>query len=525
MTVGHGQKLEKLKAKLDYDNRYIDMAVQFVEYVKTSSGPDRTGRISKIYGGVWDRLAGCWSRDSPKAVIEISTHGEQLNYIESMAVVSVYSAGRGDGKSRTAAGRFVKKVLSEDITEILVLSEEFKTTKAIFKYIRQLLPADFILEYKWDKQDKYLIFMNGVKLTPISGVRESKARSESASIGHVDECQIVKKDRYEAFVGSIREGAYPSLSMTGTMSDRMDEVLTQLEDEKDLGVEIFYGDPRKNPWLSEQAHRLRCIGMSKRAYAIEIENNRKLIQSDKEDERPRLFPTMGKRHLVNLADVDWSDTTAKQSIKRFRKRAEHIVVYDPNRGDPNYSVVFKVFEDKYLIAIDMILALGHCGRLAKTLTERGYNPQNTIVLDDASAKSKKIYDKYSSTSPRELFKNAGYVIWNESRTMNPNRIDSVEHFNSLLDPISGLPRVRISIDLDTAEHTIIKDKVYPGLYQDMCSVKWADKHRDAFYKHGTRDDTHGADCFRLGAWYVFPPIEMKKHGMTVISPDGSRVQL
>lgn len=520
MGASFKEKLDKLTFKINrlLDNRYIDLGLQFVDYALSSEGiVHETGRTSAVYGGVWDLIGGRYYGES-ESPHRISTWGSQLDYAVSRELITAYQAGRGTGKSRATANRLICIGLERPGNESLIMSDDYDKCKAIFEYIKKIMPW-MMRKYLWQPQFKEMTLVTGNILIPVSGKTEGRARSKSANIGHVDEVQLCKSDRTDSFIASIREGQRPLVSLTGTMSKRMIEILDQLGLKKDSisdDILLYQDDPEKNPWLDKNVHRLRLAGMTSDAYRIEIKNDRELLEANLSDEHPRVLSCYGTDNLINLKTISWKDTTRQFTARKFKIPSDHICTYDPNRGYPNYAVIFKIFDNSILVAVDMILELGHCGQLALAIERRGYDPRKMVLIDDASATSQETYNKHSNLSPRKLMTDAGFRIYAESkRQVNPPRQDSAEHLHSLIAPAKGIAQFYVSTNLNSESYQVIKGKPYKGLHQDLQNYRWASSERDKFLKGCGTDVTHGPDCCRYAAWFCFPPLK-RSDGATVI---------
>lgn len=504
MSLGLLSEIRTLRHKVDTYHRYVDLAVRLVDYSRIDDQPVATGRVSHLIGGVWDRQLKRYTEDEPCNVVDLSVWGEQYAFALSDCPRSFLSAGRGSGKSFGSADKLTVVGISRPGVLALNLAPEYDTSLRVVEYLLETLPPRFFSYFNWNRDEKILIFANGFRLKPKSATQEKKARSESANVGMIEEIQSINPRSVTSFIPTIRRGKNPMVFGIGTLSENYDEVLTRVES-SGYAYEIFNMDPTQNPWLDKVAFDTQIALMAAEDYEIEIKNNRQVLQNRKSIDYPPVYPAISKTHLINLEHYTARDTTAAITMQRFGISKPYILTYDPNRRYPNHAVIFKIYEYKTIVAVDHILALGHCGHLAKTIVDRGYHPRDFIVIDDASSNDRETYNVYSSDTPRNLMKKAGFTIWGESiRSKNPSVADSVDHFNSLIDPVKQRPRFLVSHLLEGEKIHQLKGRKFDGLFNDLQNLKFKKSEHEGFHKTPSNDPSHSCDCCRLAAWYVFP---------------------
>ena len=211
---------------LDPASRYIDIAIQFVEVDRSGDGVSPTGRLSRVYGGRWDKhrigpdgTPGCFSGDAER-VHRVDCNPAQFGVLtDDETYHHLIIGSRRSSKTETLARWLLKQFVLWPKSVLSCLVQKHKKARKLAE--EKLIP---LLLHDWlgsgsleinrgNKIPGYtrgdevsLQLINRSRLDFLSGRVPDDARGDGVPAAAIDERQIIDPEAVGNLMLSVSEG-------------------------------------------------------------------------------------------------------------------------------------------------------------------------------------------------------------------------------------------------------------------------------------------------------------------------------
>ncbi|MEE9366907.1 MAG: terminase family protein [Dehalococcoidales bacterium] len=417
----------ELRALTDPKHRHTDLALRLVTYDHVGGKLIEVGR-SRVYGGVWDN----WSRSyaegaTPQSVIEVPVSKNQLELIECTANKRLIYAGRGGGKSHGGGVALLAMGLERPGGQAQIVAPTFAIGQILWDKLLDDLPTGRLLHPSLGVQvaKKRLVLRNGFTLRFGSADRPQSLRGGDADLVFVDERQDVPQRAVDIVMLQLRKKGGYTLVQIGTPDAGSDfhAEFERYSADPDCWVKHFtsFANPfipqgeasifasaqkTMDPKLYRQEVLAEWITLGDQVYPHFERTTHCRRYKDRVDVLLKqlastVLNTEERRRIGR-------DITSTVTRAKFGISASHFVGLDWGVS-PMCCNVWKVVDGGPGIAdvawaVDEIY-FGDAGdptRMALELKRRGYHPNSTIIVADAS-------DAQASSNIR-LMKKQGFKV-------------------------------------------------------------------------------------------------------------------
>jgi len=414
---------------LNETNRLVDIAVQFIEYIRTDTGEIiPSGRVSKIFGGKYDMYSSKYVAEADR-VEKFKVHKLQFEVLKDDNARIELNGGRGSAKSYCGCLWVIKKIAEQSGSRGQIASSTHKISQQNWHKLLCMIPNHWFCAGVDGvrKADQMFNFVNGSSLRFVSCADTRALRSWGGHYCFVDESQDVTDEAINVIWPSLRLSSTPQCLDAGTPKRGEYEQRHKLNLEMQNSGESFschrfesYG----NIFIPRAVFDLAKKTMSKEMYSREI-----LASWDNLDDGEPIVFRCFNRDIHGLETLKGlQDTTLSYTNKKCKMARQYIIGVDPNYDYPNYAVVYKIYNNKIWVAIDIVSSMGHCGNLGKELIDKGY--ASAVIITDASGR----YNKGLNSSDR-LLRAKGFFVTHPH--INPRQTESVDAVLLKMDPQEG----------------------------------------------------------------------------------------
>lgn len=450
MALGVLGEARRLRELLSRTNLCSDVAVCFVAVRRDELTGQlvRAGRQSRVYGGRWDPVEGCYvGSPAIENILVLDCTVDQLEIVESDAILLEISAGRGAGKSEAGCLRAIRFIAERPGERGRMVSPTYPLTQIVrFKLLR-LIPAHWLMPGKQGirKADRMLRFVHGGEVFFASAKNPDSLRSWGGSWEMRDEEQAFSTESCDVGWFCLRDapdGPHVWTQLTPERGEALDRHRQRATDAKASCVQLR---SESNCFIVHDVFDMARDRMDRTRAEVEMDGSWDAIEAlEAADVLPKVFAVFSRKVHTWRDRDDIRDVTHDVVVRKLGAmpgfRWEYVAGVDPGSAVPNECTLFKIFEPwrargpNVWVAWDHVSAKGHCGHLAKILDERGYTRRNTLIVPDVNAK----YNNLGNPrAPSQLMRAEGYhVVLGKT---NPHVRSSVDDILAKLDPAAGRP--------------------------------------------------------------------------------------
>lgn len=424
------------------ENRYTDQAIQFVEYAKDGDGDAKaTGRISKVYGGVWDTIGNRFAPErKPKRVVRYRVSRKQYGVLEVAASGRVHhilvKGARRSSKSELLALWVILRGLLLPGKRISLTFTKFAKAKEwllekLLPRIRPLISSGRS-GYRKSPDDFGVTLRCGSRVSFITAEVVDAPRGSGVASAGCDERQIIDKEVVDNQMLCLSEGGddYQTFENgTALQGEFQDYYEAVIEDEDYLVEEMTSFD---NPFIGRRFLEDAKKHMDPRRYAQEVLAEfapQAALVYHQFEKHTHVHPVASARAVLagryGVYRDCGRDITEAVTRHWFHDPYEWIVGMDFNVS-PMCAVIYKLFAappgvpDIWWGVDELVLEdRADATRMAIALKRAGYYP--AVIIPDASGSRSE-----GGRSSHRMLRDEGYQVFATKKNPDiPDRINAV----------------------------------------------------------------------------------------------------
>lgn len=227
------------------------MALQFREVRRRKNRLKPTGRLSPVYGGVWDRRrpngkGGIGSYDpdrEPEKVVTLDVAPRQFDtLIDDDPFHIVLLGSRRAMKTETLVRWLLKKIVEWPGHQLPLMVRKRKVARKVLKKkLIPIVPPTWVRKIRVSNDETAVEFINGVYLDFLTGGVEGDARGDGSPAGAVDETQKIPREAVGNLLASMSEGGsrFQTLETCTALSGEFEEYWEKAQKSKRYRTETF----------------------------------------------------------------------------------------------------------------------------------------------------------------------------------------------------------------------------------------------------------------------------------------------
>lgn len=458
MALGLAARLGAAEQELDPANRFLDLAFECEIYEEKPNGEvEPTGERSPVYGGRWDKHRLEYVEDAKDVlVLTLPCSRIQFQLLTSDYERIEAGGGRGGGKSEGGCLRALRFMIENPREFGRVIAPTYPHVWIARTKLIQTIPHGWIMpNTSLTRPRPEFTLWNGHNVEFRSTKDPDSLRGWDGIWIWSDEDQ--KSSTYSGEVAwlCLRDSDEPR--MWRTMTPSGGEALERHDaHERDEEVEVYTFSGYTNPFMSHRAMDVAKKSMHPDTFKVEVEADWDTVRKlEEQGMLTKVFSWFDVEHhgleLEDLMAPQWArhDITHKTVQKHMGRRGlssiRYIAGIDPNRHAPNSCTIYKVYaglrpgDQPRWVVVDYLERNGHCGVLGESLKKKGYTPQNTFCIMDASGRYNTLNSDKASF---KLLRGRGFnveLMKSKRGNMNPHVKQSIEDVLTKMDPVHGQP--------------------------------------------------------------------------------------
>ncbi|MGB0890171.1 MAG: hypothetical protein ACPGWS_07800, partial [Solirubrobacterales bacterium] len=440
-------RAERLRAlERFFEDRYVDFAIRFAEVAEIDGKPQRTGKVSRVFGGVWDKFAGEWVSDREPQQIEVwEASKAQWDFVLDDCPQPIAIGARGSGKSEGGTCRVGR--LSSECGGLngIVTAPTADLTVAMYSKILARMPDRWVAKTYNSNQRREIVLAHGGIIKFRSTNNPDSIRSFGAAWAHSDEAQdSVGGGGLENTWFCLRLSNKPRHSYSLTLKRKIKPSYDKWAANK--SCRLYHMSKSDNPWIPKAVYEIAADGsfMDPATYAMEAE-------ARWPDLSDKTYPWFDRKtHVHKVEDVRkvcaelygiypeiGRDITSQVTKARTGRAHPYIAGNDFDVAAAMCCAIFRVFATPagmpdlwWQIDELRIERYGSADRMGVLMRKRGYGKAVAIV--DASGQYMSGAGSKPGTKGRShvsLLKSAGIRVIVPGKK-NPPRIDRINTVNS-----------------------------------------------------------------------------------------------